>query len=435
MSIPVTFFFFHKRQLLFRAEYCRLQSTPEQAIHLMTQTGTSTMDLPPDDPAEFDDARYSADMIKEAIEHISRGDRLSAYERRVAIREVKDILEQLYRDTQTIPSSFQVETLLKLDESTKTNEQLLVLSTEMMRLMRHAEALASEVSLLCTQLASIWDAHGHQPYDLLEVKIKHTPASIPACPLSLSVLQSMLEVWITISQRSDPQGVDLKTLLQGCGLRQDFVKSILDSVAGSVSKERMLAARITGSLEELECIQREVAALDRSPQIPIDIQDRTAAGLVSRENWLSNANAVAARIKSWELLSGIPFALCGGLVVLWLRDMPFSISAAVGFIALTGIAVLNGLVLLSFIRARWQEWGDLPRAIIDGAGTRLRPVLMTALVAALGFIPMALNTGTGAEVQRPLASVVIGGIISSTLLTLIILPVLYQLTHSRRRPG
>lgn len=293
---------------------------------LMTQTGTSTMDLPPDNPAELDDARYSADMIKEAIENISRGDRLSAYERRVAIREVKDILEQLYQDTQTIPSSLQVETLLKLDESTKTNEQLLVLSNEMMRLMRHAETLASEVSLLCTQLSSIWDAHGHQPYDLLEVKIKHTPASIPACPLSLSVLQSMLEMWITVSQRSDPQGVDLKTLLQGCGVRQDFVKSILDSVAGSVPKERMLIARITGSLEELECIQRDVAALDRSPQIPKEIRDRTAAGLASRENWLSKANAAALRIKSWELLSGIPFESSVGPLLYLNGDVDTSLS-------------------------------------------------------------------------------------------------------------
>lgn len=135
------------------------------------------------------------------------------------------------------------------------------------------------------------------------------------------------------------------------------------------------------------------------------------------------------------ILSGIPFALCGGLIALWLRGIPFSISAAVGFIALSGIAVLNGLVLLSFIRQRWQERMDLQAAIIEGAVTRLRPVLMTALVAALGFIPMALNSGTGAEVQRPLASVVIGGIISSTLLTLVLLPVLFQFFNRSRRPG
>ena len=112
--------------------------------------------------------------------------------------------------------------------------------------------------------------------------------------------------------------------------------------------------------------------------------------------------------------------------------MPLSISAGVGFIALSGVAVLNGLVMIAFIRDLWHEQGDLMKAIVEGALIRLRPVLMTALVASLGFVPMALNTGTGAEVQRPLATVVIGGIISSTLLTLFVLPVLYALLHGRR---
>lgn len=129
------------------------------------------------------------------------------------------------------------------------------------------------------------------------------------------------------------------------------------------------------------------------------------------------------------IFSGVPLALTGGVLALWFRDMPLSISAAVGFIALSGVAVLNGLVMVAFIRDRWQQSGQLQEAIIEGAITRLRPVLMTALVASLGFVPMALNTGTGAEVQRPLATVVIGGIISSTLLTLVVLPVLYRLMH------
>jgi len=119
-------------------------------------------------------------------------------------------------------------------------------------------------------------------------------------------------------------------------------------------------------------------------------------------------------------------------LALWLRDMPLSITAGIGFIALSGVAVLNGLVMLSFIRDMWQREGDLLQAIVKGALTRLRPVLMTALVASLGFVPMALNTGTGAEVQRPLATVVIGGIISSTLLTLVVLPVLYHWVHRHR---
>ncbi|WP_460065121.1 CusA/CzcA family heavy metal efflux RND transporter [Pseudomonas sp. S2_H08] len=131
------------------------------------------------------------------------------------------------------------------------------------------------------------------------------------------------------------------------------------------------------------------------------------------------------------VFTGIPFALTGGVMALWLRDIPLSISAGVGFIALSGVAVLNGLVMIAFIRNLREEGRSLSDAIHEGALTRLRPVLMTALVASLGFIPMALATGTGAEVQRPLATVVIGGILSSTILTLLILPALYQLAHRR----
>ncbi len=137
------------------------------------------------------------------------------------------------------------------------------------------------------------------------------------------------------------------------------------------------------------------------------------------------------------VFTGIPFALTGGIMALWLRDIPLSISAGVGFIALSGVAVLNGLVMIAFIRNLREEGRSLSVAIHEGALTRLRPVLMTALVASLGFIPMALATGTGAEVQRPLATVVIGGIISSTLLTLLVLPALYQWAHRREEetPG
>jgi cobalt-zinc-cadmium resistance protein CzcA len=129
------------------------------------------------------------------------------------------------------------------------------------------------------------------------------------------------------------------------------------------------------------------------------------------------------------VFTGIPFALTGGILALWLRDIPMSISAAVGFIALSGVAVLNGLVMISYIRSLLEDGTPLEAAIREGALTRLRPVLMTALVASLGFIPMAIATGTGAEVQRPLATVVIGGILSSTLLTLLVLPILYRLAH------
>ena len=139
--------------------------------------------------------------------------------------------------------------------------------------------------------------------------------------------------------------------------------------------------------------------------------------------------------KSWRdagiVFTGVPLALTGGVAALALRGIPFSISAGVGFIALSGVAVLNGVVMLSFISDLRQRGEDLLEAIRHGALTRLRPVLMTALVASLGFVPMALNVGAGSEVQRPLATVVIGGVLTSTILTLLVLPALYLLVHRR----
>ncbi len=131
------------------------------------------------------------------------------------------------------------------------------------------------------------------------------------------------------------------------------------------------------------------------------------------------------------VFTGVPLALTGGITALWMRGIPLSISAGVGFIALSGVAVLNGLVMISFIKKLREEGKPLNDAVIQGALTRLRPVLMTALVASLGFLPMALATGRGAEVQKPLATVVIGGIISSTILTLVVLPVLYRMFHRK----
>jgi heavy metal efflux system protein len=134
------------------------------------------------------------------------------------------------------------------------------------------------------------------------------------------------------------------------------------------------------------------------------------------------------------IYTGIPLAVTGGVLALWGRDMPFSISAAVGFIALSGVAVLNGVVMISYFNELREQGRSLYQAVFEGALTRLRPVLMTAAVASLGFVPMAIATGPGAEVQRPLATVVIGGILSSTFLTLVLLPVLYRWFERQRCP-
>ena len=147
------------------------------------------------------------------------------------------------------------------------------------------------------------------------------------------------------------------------------------------------------------------------------------------------ARKVAQKPLPDGIFTGVPFALTGGLIALWLRDIPLSISAAVGFIALSGIAVLNGLVMISFIKNLLKEGHALDDAIQTGAITRLRQILMTALTTAIGFIPMALATSIGAEVQRPLATVVIGGVLSSTALTLLILPVLYRIIYGQNTNG
>jgi len=193
-----------------------------------------------------------------------------------------------------------------------------------------------------------------------------------------------------------------------------FVTEVKDKVRSDVQLPAGYWLNYGGTFEQLESASKRLSIV-----VPITLL--VILGIL--------VMAFASLKDALIIFSGIPLALTGGVLSLFLRDMPLSISAGIGFIALSGVAVLNGLVMVAFIRDLWHEKGDLILAVTEGALTRLRPVLMTALVASLGFIPMALNTGTGAEVQRPLATVVIGGIISSTLLTLLVLPVLYHWLH------
>ncbi|RLE26264.1 MAG: CusA/CzcA family heavy metal efflux RND transporter, partial [Acidobacteria bacterium] len=177
--------------------------------------------------------------------------------------------------------------------------------------------------------------------------------------------------------------------------------------------------RYTGQFEHLERAQNRLMLV-----VPL------ALVLVFTLLYLTYGRAVdAARV-----FTGVPFAAVGGVAALWLRGMPFSVSAWVGFVALSGVAVLGDMVLVARVRQRLAAGLDAIEAVREAADSRLRPVLMTGLVAGLGFVPMALNTGIGAEVQRPLATVVIGGIVTSTLATLIVLPVLYTSFTSKRRP-
>jgi cobalt-zinc-cadmium resistance protein CzcA len=197
-----------------------------------------------------------------------------------------------------------------------------------------------------------------------------------------------------------------------------FVNALQERVAAEVVLPSGYWVDYGGSFEQLQSASARLAIV-----VPVTLV--LILGLL----WLAFRSVSAGLL----VFSGVPLALTGGVFALWLRGIPLSISAGVGFIALSGIAVLNGLVLVSFIRELVAKGLPLEQAIEEGALTRLRPVLMTALVAALGFVPMAFNNGIGSEVQRPLATVVIGGILTSTVLTLLVLPALYRLMENPGR--
>ncbi|RYG89062.1 MAG: CusA/CzcA family heavy metal efflux RND transporter [Alphaproteobacteria bacterium] len=196
-----------------------------------------------------------------------------------------------------------------------------------------------------------------------------------------------------------------------------FIAEARDKIAAEVEMPEGYYVEYGGTFEQLQSAATRL-------QIVVPLALLLIFGLLF--TLFGSARAAAV------VFSGVPLALTGGVAALAMRDIPLSISAGVGFIALSGVAVLNGVVMLSFIKDLRDRGIGLDAAIREGALTRLRPVLMTALVASLGFVPMALNVGAGSEVQRPLATVVIGGIISSTILTLLVLPVLYRLVHRRR---
>ncbi|HMW49930.1 MAG TPA: efflux RND transporter permease subunit, partial [Cellvibrionaceae bacterium] len=190
-----------------------------------------------------------------------------------------------------------------------------------------------------------------------------------------------------------------------------------------------LAAKGAPSLANLLIFSLGALVMRSAGCVINDYADRHIDGQVSRTRLrpivlghVSSTEALGSLRQTLLVYTGIPLAVTGGVFALWLRGLPFSISAGVGFIALSGVAVLNGLMLISYFNRLREEGREVAASVREGALTRLRPVLMTALVASLGFVPMALSAGAGAEVQRPLATVVIGGIVSSTLLTLVLLP-------------
>ena len=233
-------------------------------------------------------------------------------------------------------------------------------------------------------------------------------------------LQDVAKVEVVIGPNQISREDGKRRVVVTANVRNRDLGSVVRDVQQKVGAEVELPAgywvSYGGTYEQL------ISAAKRL-QLVIPVTLLTIFGLLF---WLFRSARDAAIV-----FSGVPLALTGGVVALLLRGMPLSISAGVGFIALSGVAVLNGVVMLSFIRSLMAQNVPLDEAIHQGALARLRPVLMTALVASLGFVPMAFNVGAGAEVQRPLATVVIGGVISSTILTLLVLPVLYRMVHGR----
>ena len=230
---------------------------------------------------------------------------------------------------------------------------------------------------------------------------------------------SVTESVNTISREAFQRRMAVQVNLRGRDV-QSFVQEAQAKIAAEIKLPPGYFVEYGGAFKNLQQARARLAIV-----VP------TALALIFLLIFLAFGNVRQALI----VYTGIPLAVTGGIFALWVRDLPFSISAGVGFIALSGVAVLNGVMMISFINQLREEGKTVRDAVLEGALTRLRPVLMTALVASLGFVPMALANGAGAEVQRPLATVVIGGIITATFLTLLLLPALYAWVEKDRTPA
>jgi len=252
---------------------------------------------------------------------------------------------------------------------------------------------------------------------------KYKSAFRPAAAIVLSILLSIIAVnlfWGRINlirkNISSSQGEN-NVLESRLDTLQSVVAEAKEAIESGVKLPAGYALEWGGQFENLEAARQRLLIV-----VPVSL-------LLIFILLFASFNSVK---QAFIVFTGIPLAITGGILALFIRQIHFSISAGVGFIALFGVAMLNGVVMVSYINQLRQEGIPIKEAVARGAQTRLRPVLMTALVASLGFVPMALAHGTGAEVQRPLATVVIGGLISSTLLTLVVLPVLYTLFERKK---
>jgi cobalt-zinc-cadmium resistance protein CzcA len=259
-------------------------------------------------------------------------------------------------------------------------------------------ALPLQMDLEAIRNLPVMDPDGHPVplAQLAEIRIEEGPAQI--------------------SRKSGQRRLNVEANVRGRDL-ESFVREARDLIDANLAKPDGYYVEWGGAFEQLERGRTRLLVV-----VPITLFVIFALLYA----------AFGSTRSALLIFTGVPLATVGGVVALLVRGIPFSISAGVGFIALFGVAVLNGVVMVSAFRRLQEEGHDLREAVEIGASERLRPVLMTALVASLGFVPMALSSSAGAEVQRPLATVVIGGLISSTLLTLIVLPTLYRWLGDRR---
>jgi cobalt-zinc-cadmium resistance protein CzcA len=253
--------------------------------------------------------------------------------------------------------------------------------------------------------------------DVDTIKRLQIPSMLgPGIPLQQLTRIEKVEGLVQISRENGKRRIVIQSNVRGRDLGS-FVQEVQRKVNGEVKLPVGYYLEYGGTYEKMQ-------------------SGRARLGLVVPLTFALVLGLLYLTFQDWGLAvlicTGIPFAVVGGVTGLWLRSLPVSISALIGFVALAGVAVLNGVVMLTFVTDLRKQGLSAEEAVIQGAVTRLRPVLMTAAVASLGFLPMALSQGSGAEVQRPLATVVLGGVITSTLLTLLVLPVLYLLLKGRK---
>lgn len=292
--------------------------------------------LSPEEQAEWEDARYGAALIKEAMQRLDHTDQLSNYERRVALREIKDFIRGTLEELRVEPSNADAKRFLAMNENSETQQQLVVLRKQMDDLMQYSGALARGIVGTCRQLAALWDKHDYAPGDLFEVRIRSAPERVPATPLIAAVLQAMIDVWTRFDAESDEarlaaavaQEERYRVLLLGCGVPEHLASVVISEVPSGGPSLELRVERLSSALEELADLQRRINTLGRMPQ------PRTALEYEQLEEWIVNAEKLLATCRAWELASGVPiYAPLGASLFTLLDPAEFSDAPYVDMLA------------------------------------------------------------------------------------------------------